>query len=329
MQWQAEVTEPERRFILRRCISGNWLARPIDERWRRSYGWLLQHRNGPFYEAVTAGPLKTKDGAIADDELADLVAAQARLPCVLKYRTRPVWPEGARVYVDINVETWWPIYIYAYPEGTWCDSPRGKSGRMRDQIIAQPGSTVLDLDLDIVQENSKDNPRTRHPVQHENARVSFRAVPTMDEAMPHVSGAQIDDLLTRGLYLSENDMGLDVDARNLAGKGFDDVAFGVVAEIRCGEEVVATQNLRWMGGGHLANVGGTTMGSLNPYRAATKRLNESRGQAGWTVRLKTDDEWALNVLDASRYWRGDVVIPLDWGDGSRRVPPQRPMRPAN
>ena len=57
--------------------------------------WLLQNRNTPLYEQVSAGPLTAKDGTPADEELADLVASQTKLPCVLTCRTRPVWPEGA------------------------------------------------------------------------------------------------------------------------------------------------------------------------------------------------------------------------------------------
>jgi hypothetical protein len=326
-----DLSESDRLLILRRCVEGNWLARPIDQAWRESYGMILKRSTFKFYSGASAGPLVGPNGEPAGDELAALVAKQAALPALLTLKTRPVWPEGMRVAVDAQIETWWPPFMLQYVDGTWSANGGAAKGKYAgsgeiDFNVGLKGPVTVDFDLDIVQDDNKTPGHPHKKVQHETRRVSYTTVPTLDELMPPASGPAIDDLLKRGLYLTWNDLGLDVDPRNLSGNGFDDVAFGVDAEIMHNGQVVIRQRIRWRGVGSWA---GTTMEGPRDgdWQTIDKIMNEARGQSGWTVRLKPEPQWALYIMDAKRYWTGDVEVPMDWGDGSRRVPPQRPMRP--
>ena len=46
------------------------------------------------------------------------------------------------------------------------------------------------------------------------------------------------------------------------------------------------------------------------WRNAEAYVTEHKDDGQWTLRLKTDPEWALKNLDADKYWDGEITIPL-------------------
>jgi hypothetical protein len=95
-----------------------------------------------------------------------------------------------------------------------------------------------------------------------------------------------------------------VDAAGLAGLGYDDVGFGVFADVIVDSEVLLSYRNRWLGPARGCTMQGAT-GSKN-----ADMVREAIGRDAATLRLRSDPEWALLVLDAKRIWKGEIELPL-------------------
>jgi hypothetical protein len=58
--------------------------------------------------------------------------------------------------------------------------------------------------------------------------------------------------------------------------------------------------------------------------ADAARLQRGEADPAWRVHIRTDPEWALAEIDASKYWKGEFTIPITTGKGL----PGRSVRPA-
>jgi len=88
--------------LLDRCIEGNWLAQPRDERWRASYGQMLQETRLP-----SRGSSAYPDGTPEDRALQSAFDRIARIPPEVQFDTREQWVSGFPIMLEGRLEHWW------------------------------------------------------------------------------------------------------------------------------------------------------------------------------------------------------------------------------
>ncbi len=326
------LSREEHLYLLRRCVEGNWLARPIDEKWKASYGAILRGWNARLCGFAGDGEIQDPLGGPASPDLLETLKAQGQLPAELTVKSRGIWVEGRPIHVQFDVAQWWPIYMLDDVDCRWTAS-NGAAAPVSGKIsgrgglpfsIPLSGTVTLDIDVDIKSESHQPNDHSTRLVQTVHRQLTYRTVATFDECLTPVSGPEIDKAVGDNVHLSwAPGRGLMPDMTALNIPNCDDVAFGMTAEIMKGDEVVEGTCLRWLGNSRMWTMGGWPKGMPVPYKdseweAVRKRLGAAQGEAGWTVRLRTDPQSALEVIDAKRYWKGEVVIPLEWGNGMPR-----------
>jgi hypothetical protein len=143
--------------------------------------------------------------------------------------------------------------------------------------------------------------------------VPYRIEGSIDEILTPVVDPAIDQLIASSQY----DGGMRADyripsTRTSQTKG---VAFGVIVEYLLDGVVQATERA-WWSGGEAAFRTSDSVGSKwidgprFPEGSSKRSPWSAKSGENWTVRIRSDPETALRVIDADKYWQGDVTIPL-------------------
>jgi hypothetical protein len=330
----------ERATMLRRAARGNVFARPTDERWIASYGEFLKGQSTALYGIKDDGTyvtfindsrsLHSEDaGPEIDAALREMAAIT---PLLKEVRTREVWPVGIKPLVRFTVETWWPMGYSDDVTVRWSANNGAQtgenSGRMEFHLpVTLEGEVTLDLEIAIKQRGSSNKPNTpTRTLKTERRQLIYATCPSLEQAAPFVQSDDVDARVASLVVakLSPQFM-FFLDAQGLAGHGLDDVGFGAVAEIIVeGRRVADPFKVRWLGPAR-----GCTMSGLSLTEDQRKLAHQAAAAGAATLRLRTDPEWALNVLDAKQIWMGDVEIPLGFQGGrkSTMAPPRAPPPP--
>ena len=84
------MTDGQVRSLVKRCLRGDMLARPVSPEWERKYGTLLANCRGVVPE-----------GFGLDKEL-------KKLPAHIELTSRRSWPQDAPICLHLDVREWWP-----------------------------------------------------------------------------------------------------------------------------------------------------------------------------------------------------------------------------
>ncbi|HMN41951.1 MAG TPA: hypothetical protein PKE29_13995 [Phycisphaerales bacterium] len=318
--WTATMSDEQVASLFETCADGTWLARPTDDRWRKSFGPLARQDLLQVYylrvQRLGSGPAAPAPliGTCRDR----VKAAAARLEQLhgpLTVRTRSRWPKGVPIHLEVPVETWWEPSMRYWMHVRWTVEGADEKGDSwctghTELTVPVEGHVRLRVDLEWVEGmNAPRNSDERRVLASASRVLEYDVVPTVDDAITPVRSAALDAALGRAVVINRDGMGVDwnslLPAIALVGV---ETSFGVRIEYMLDGMVVGTQRCRFIGG---PKVNGTTHGwdfpGIKTWDEARRMLAED---PNLKARIVTDPEWALYNIDATAYWKGETDVTL-------------------
>jgi len=294
--------------FFRRCRSGNMLARPVDESWKKSYGEMLRQMYRRFaFDRVSGRANVRYSSAPVSDALADAIEALVSLPVEVTVTTRSKWPRNVRPQIEAPVEHWWPIF-YGFEQDATMQT-NGGATVMAKRFISNfttkhqtDAHATVEIDVDVYRTLAHLRKPGEAPVKRVHAVLEYDVVELIDDVMEPMQSAEADAAMA-AIVASIRRSSLDLDHR-MAEKLPAGVAFGLSYELRASGVPVENGFIRCVGGAV-----GWTMGSIsNPDKAPPRENWDPK--AVWTLNLKTDPAWSLYSIAATKYWKGEVTVPV-------------------
>jgi hypothetical protein len=296
-------------YLVRRTRNGSILARPTSDRWRASYGQVLQSKSFLF-DLGFAGQDRFRMQPELTEELRRAIETLYELSPRVTLRTRDTWPAGAPLFIAVETENYWPwptgIRVYARPsdrESEWIYANRSDGFVL---VEVEPGVDTLRFDLDIHQIRQSEPDASWESVEEQSANVEYRIAGSIKDVMTATSSPELEEMM-RGIVYSTGEGWVSTDVRATQNAATQGIAFGVIMEFSLNGEPLAEERFWWQGGAQNGRGQSHSREWLwtkqSPWRA-------SPGEE-WTIRIRSDAVTALRVLDASNYWEGEVTIPLN------------------
>ncbi len=301
--WRDRLTAGEWDRFFNRAVTGDWRAPSLSQAWKRKYGKMIQEwRNRRFQ----MGPGNAEH---AQDKLYEL-------PPEIRLAIRDTWPANLPLVFQVYYENWWPygagrrVHITPRIDGAERLTVHGNGDMLTiAPQVAGPIQVVFDLSIE---RKHHDSPEPYdegwESVGNTVIPVSLRVQGSAEDLIEPVRYKQIDDLFRNGNLITigrdlESTAYHQLDLRPTANAAFDGIAFGVVVEFMRDGDVIASKNWWWLGGQGEA-------GSHEPMHGDITRLLDAGDDATLSMRIRGDPEIAIRVLDADKYWAGEVTIPL-------------------
>lgn len=236
-------------------------------------------------------------------------------------RTRPVWPKGVPLYIEAQMRNWWPYrwghQVFITPPGPDAEDIRmfGETYGFEAPWIDSDASQVV-IDYRIIQIHMENNEQILDTYEEGSCTLPVTFSGTIDDLLTPIRSEEMDTYFTDALKYEH--------LRNKSGRGgtisfniwdmrdemFLDLAIGVRLEFIYDGEVVVWKPMWWTisrkPDGYLSLVGN----NLSPIQGDIERYSAATSAEGWTLRMRSDPEIALRVMDAETYWEGEVTIPL-------------------
>jgi len=309
-QFETTITDADKLHMVNRIATGNVLARPVSERWRRSYGALHQ------YDWKLGVTLPGRTGYVA--ESAEAGQAWLELPLELTARTRDKWPRTVPIHVQTDLEHYWPRTHSERASVRWSalETEESDSTHFRGHFTLPPGTAPggIELDIDILAvpwnaETRRAEPDKAELVYTKSFRLEYELVDEVNDIMTPLESNEIDAILQQNFAFSYRERGgIMCDSSKTQSLLPADLAIGYRAEICHDGEPI----------GYDA-VGSFSPNSYGSYRVYTERereparyIKENQDNGAWTVRITPEPEWAVRQLECARYWQGDIEVPLDF-----------------
>lgn len=289
-----QLEESDYSLLFDLCVAGNEAAPPLSEPWKLTFGKILS---------------ATLQGPIGADSMGDAIQKLYDAPLDVTLRSRDPWPIGVPLYVQAFMHHWWPYptghRVYVTPrlpnaETTWLVG----SASPIVLPITEPMDGEITFDVGIDQFRQAEPNADWTTVQQRTVTIPVRIAGTIDDVLTPVESEEMDRILQDNLSYEVGD-GWITCTPSLATEIplFEGVAIGVVMEFVLDGEVMATELHWWLGGAehppHDRQWGWT---KKSPWLAQSGEV--------WTIRIHSDPEIALRVIDADRYWSGEITIPL-------------------
>jgi hypothetical protein len=324
------LSEGTRAMLLERAARGNLLARPVSSRWRDSYGRFLAKCSAAVYWRDTHGRVSVpypagqgaatyRGGSAAGSRLIKAVSTLESIPPFIRdIRTRPLWPAGVHPSFDVSADEWWPIQQMAALDIRWTASPGGESGTYTGTgVLTLPISTQGDVEvtfeLGVLRIPMGQAFEKLEPVHRERRKVSYRTCGDLQEVTGILRSEALDRVVESAVHFYARAETCDIDATGLAAHSggelgdLSSVGFGGVAEVIVDDEVLTSFRVRWKGDQRWFRVATPeVMLSGDQQRKLVAAAIDGTGK----VRLTSDAELGLAVLDADRIWIGRAEIPL-------------------
>lgn len=254
------------------------------------------------------------DGTPATDELRHAIEQLFRTPATLHVQTRERWPRDVAPLIETIVEHGWLWPAMEEVNIRWSAGDQSGEGRARGfaklPITSERDEVEVDLEVDVVQRMALPDPERRE-LFTERHTLEWQVVDGIDDVMTPLRSRELDAWLVswmrpeirRGELVTfalpwGRDCPVDI----------SDVAFGIRIEIFENGEEVAMQRARWIG--YYGDGGKGAMGTGDRWKELKAALQERGDSGNWTVRLRLDPVEALYMIDAERYWDGDITLPL-------------------
>ena len=292
-----------------RIVAGDRHARPPTKAWQDKYWGLV-----PFY-MIAQAYFRT------DQEAHEAVRKLYQLPPSYKLVTRPVWPEGLPLYVHATYDTWWPL-VNAFamrvqprlPGATPVMLFGGAAGPTAIEFgeLTGPMEDVLTFDVVLYQRHWMGDHSEWTEIGTDVARVPVKIAGRLADIMTPVRAWQIDELLRTQArahafrFDAQDHFVVEIDTRCTRRAMCDRFAFGVRGEFLLEGEVVAWTTYWWDAGAD----GFEFYSFQNPIEGDVDRLRRMAPRERWSLRLRSDPEIAVRVVNRDLYWEGEVTIPL-------------------
>jgi hypothetical protein len=318
-QYELTISGRQIASLFETCADGTWLAYPVSERWRNSFGLLARHemfqvyhskvRPAPSGAMQQAAPLPEPLAQRVDDAIIRL----ERLHGPLTARTRSKWPRGMPIHIEAPVETWWSYAPHHRSVIRWSVAGGEAKGDTRftghsEIRVPGEGHIRLNIEIDWVEfPEGTHSTRDERVVDHMTTTLEYDVVDTIDDVIPPISSPAIDAALA-GLYV-ERDGRLDWNTLATARAAIPaTTSAGFRIEFMLEGRVIGIAWCRCMGGtgGVSGHFSGPDVPDANTWDEATRMLNDPR----LTACIVTDPQWALDNIDATSYWQGEAPVTL-------------------
>ena len=308
--------DPDARvYLLERVARGNVFARPGSGRWRESYGAFALGDGRYFfgtYETDSATPIQRESVLTALEQI-------RQLPPYFALRTRPVWPEHVPLYIEEDAR-FWPLFnISLSRDVELAGSPdRWRIGEMLGLVVARnrlQSAGVLEFRAK-VEKTIRLGGQSEATQFEYDAKVPYVIRGNTDDLLTPVADPAIDAMVASIRYALRDNGYADCMVNPTCTSATRDLGFGVLMEHIFEGQTRAVERVWWPGGPPpMANA----RREVRREWITTERLGTTFGQGvgifpkrgeNWSVRIRSDPETALRVIDADKYWEGDVTIPL-------------------
>ena len=288
-----------------RCANGDLFARPISNRWKVKYGELIELTEFELY----------RFGQIAGDGQEVPNDALWALPVELEFKTRDPWPAGVPLFIEARMQSWWP-----YPTGhSIVVTPRLPDaetlqfgGPLRGILLplTEVQETTIEFDYTVSRARVRQPKPLYETVATGTKRITIRIAEQLKDDFKPIRDKQLDEILEAELSykLTRIDgkvRAIMFDTRAMGSPDLEGLAFGVVLEFIFDDEVVASWPF-WIMGGKSGAFGGR----MSAYEGDFEKLRQTPSTDGWTLRVRSDPEIALRVIEAKKYWEGEITIPF-------------------
>ncbi|NNF42556.1 MAG: hypothetical protein HKN62_05830 [Phycisphaerales bacterium] len=323
-----DLEESDWHALLRRCVNGDGGAQPPSEAWIAKYGLF-----------ATAGGrvLMSSDDEQVRDAAALLMLDIARqeLPEV-ELSTRERWPEAVAPTVDVRVRDWWqnpthmriiaqPTLPEAEPARHICrDDPiQPRSYSMYLPPLA-PGEHEVDIVLDIERRAGPGHPWV--PIGERTVTVPLAVDAGLARTLQPVSGPAYDRQVARAFQdgLSKWEDGslpvrVGVNSRRTFSRLFDDTAVAVRVEVMRNGKVGRHLDIWWRGGiGYFEREHAWEVPWWNDELLGAPDEPDDK----WVLRVTSRPTLAFRVSGVTKYWEGEVEVPVRVRTRSGNAPPR-------
>jgi hypothetical protein len=317
---RGEMTDGELSSFVDRWVAGDWQARPPGRAWRDKYGRLI---------------MAWRDALPRDGELESRLLA---LPAHVQLETRETWPTDVEPSIQLRVMDWWPRFTDSrvhitprLPGAVTTTLHRGRAFRTGTSVaLPWPAADRSELDFDVRAERraGPDQPWEPAGVQTITVRVhrleSDAPQPILKVANDPACAYIMQKAFNQGVVRwssGRSPMRISYDPRQTFVGEFDDVAIGVVIDVIRDDGAIARTLRMWWLGGRFVDDSGRNFGWELPIEnlELIKQVNETDGR--WFLRVRGDEALALRAGGGTRWWSGEVRLPLGVNDRPNEAPP--------
>jgi hypothetical protein len=304
-------------YLLNRVAKGSPVARPGSARWRDSYG-AFAIGDGCFFFTDYDIPFDDPKRAAISAAVEEI----QRLPPHFALRTRPVWPEHIPLYIEEDARHW-PLFNISLMrqvtfEGLreWWIISEMKGLLIGTDRLRSAGVLTIRAKIDKhVFALTPDGKRVSEKYDRV-VEVPYVIRGTIDELITPVVDPALDGLVASIRYRINENGYPQRWVESTCTSGTRDIGFGVIMEHIHDGETRAIERVWWQGGLPLHTNARVPLRNEWVTRERFQGVSQSGGGLrpkpgeNWTVRIRSDPETALRVIDADKYWQGDVTIPL-------------------
>lgn len=315
--WGPSTISPEDLVSLaKRLKEGNWLARPISDRWQDSFGRVIKATQRHTFSLWD--PPDSKRTAALEKAL----RSWYDLPPVVTFRTRPRWPEGYRLWVETRERLYWPsptnlgIEIRRHGESGDPTNIWPNYGFACPEKAAGVGTLTFDLTLyqfrqgDVAPGDGGHIPSVM--ISQRKLEIPYTIGGSIEEILTGVKSAELDSRIA-GIQYEVGPGWVSCGTWSVTGGSAEGIGFGVIMEFYRDGVLIAKERHWWDGStatGDWDRVRGSERVRLDPPPASPRRVSDAKPGENWTIKIKSDPETALRVIDRAQYWEGEVEIPL-------------------
>jgi hypothetical protein len=310
--WMAPntISSDDMTYVVTRLGNGNWLARPMSERWKSSYGRVIR-------ELCLTDRIE-----VSEVNLVDALREWYTLPPELSLRTRKVWPEGYSLWVESREQTWWPwptylsVAVRRAGAGGDYQEIRPWQGFLCPE--SEAGTGVIHFEATLTQcrqgetPGNDDSQMPRLALEGRQLDVPYCIGGSIDQILTPVRSAEVDAML-RCLAYEGGEGSASVNFWDMVGGPVEGLALGLMLEFRLDGELMLKQRVWWDGTAPQDRDSADVRMEfvrVEPEPANFKSPWEATPAENWTIIIKSDPEMALRVIDRDRYWEGEVQIRL-------------------
>ena len=311
------LTDGQVQSLVKRCLRGDMLARPVSPEWQRKYGTLLANCRGVVPE-----------GFGLDKEL-------LKLPAQVELTSRGAWPEDAPICLLLDVREWWPAgtecRITLTPQWNpddpitiWRDaaprSPgrpgRGNPNRYRAYPLVihdPPAGTRLEFDV-VVERLAPGEKPSWQEVQAEAITVDVKLAGTLADTLQPSANDELQTAMQDAFgrvvkwTSGRSPVRVSFDRRpTYAVQTSEDILIGAVVDILHAGTLARRLELWWP----LTPTAAYDIGFVVAYEDETliKDANEDDNQ--WTMLVRGDPAIAIRAGTGTAYWAGEFTVPLN------------------
>lgn len=341
---RAELTKGQWLSFMKRCVAGDWRARPLSDAWKIKYGECISSfRPLLIYEPQAEQPLLSLDPEV-------------------RITGREVWPIGAPVTLTLQMNEWWPLgtecririapqvkgvealVVYRSATERWPRTPFAfhlpplQSGSQEIHIDVHVDRRRVPVDRGEVAPSDGDaHAPPWEAVFDRTFRVQVNAAGAVEAAAQPATGQTLDDAIedvfSNGVMKWDSGpspVRFNIAATATFAKPFANTAVGLRVELMRENEVARRLHMWWLGGalGGASDYAGRNYGfEIDHENLALLQQLAADDLQHWRLRITGDPLIALRAGNAEKYWAGALTVPFRLIPRAGAAPP-RPWRPA-